>query len=277
MRTIAHLSDLHFGREDPAAVAALLADLEALRPSVVAVSGDLTQRARPSQFNAARAFLDRIPAPLVVVPGNHDVPLFDVVRRFTSPLGRYRRLVTAELAPVFADDELVVAGVSTARASTWKEGRVSLEQIEALRQELCGRRPGERVRVLVAHHPLGAPADLPLRRVAGRSSRALQALTACGLDIVLTGHLHRPSHGELDHATARLARSVLVVHAGSATSVRLRGDPNSYNWIQIADGRLELAVRSYAGGGFATTQRRSYVREADGWRSAAVQATAPFA
>jgi 3',5'-cyclic AMP phosphodiesterase CpdA len=275
MRTIAHLSDLHFGRDDPAVVAALLADLETLRPSVVAVSGDLTQRARVSEFGAARAFLDRIPAPLVVVPGNHDVPLYDVVRRFASPLGRYRRLVTAELAPVYADDELVVAGVSTARAFTWKEGRLSLDQIAALRQELCGRGPGERLRVLVAHHPLGAPADRPLARVAGRSDRALRALTACGLDVILTGHLHRPSHGELDDATAQLARSVLVLHAGSATSVRLRGEPNSYNWIEIAGGRLELAIRSYARGRFAATLRRSFARAPDGWRSADAQARSP--
>jgi 3',5'-cyclic AMP phosphodiesterase CpdA len=279
MRTLAHLSDLHFGREDPAVVAALLADLETLRPSVVAVSGDLTQRARRSQFRAAREFLDRIAAPLVVVPGNHDVPLYDLVRRFISPLGRYARLVTPVLAPVYADDEILVAGVATARSLTWKEGRISLEQIEALRRELCREGAPERLRVLVAHHPFGTAADRPRERVAGRSGRALRALTACGLDVVLTGHLHRLSHGELEHPVERLGRSVLAFHAGSATSVRRRGEPNSYNWIEVDGPRLALTIRSYAGGRFATVQRRRFERVQDGWRSAdgaPVEAPAPL-
>jgi 3',5'-cyclic AMP phosphodiesterase CpdA len=279
VRTIAHLSDLHFGREDPAIVAALLADLERLRPSVVAVSGDLTQRARSRQFRAAREFLDRIAAPLVVVPGNHDVPLHDVVRRFASPLGRYARLVTPVLEPVYADDELHVAGVSTARAMAWKEGRISLAQIAALRAELCGEGAVERLRVLVAHHPFDAPGDRPRRRVAGRSGSALRALAACGLDLVLTGHLHRPSHGELEHPVERLARSVLAFHAGSATSVRLRGEPNSYNWIDVDGPRLALAIRGYAGGRFAVVQRRRFERGPGGWRSAdgaPVEAPAPL-
>jgi 3',5'-cyclic AMP phosphodiesterase CpdA len=267
MKAIAHLSDLHFGREDPAIVAALLADLETLRPSVVAVSGDLTQRARRSQFRAAREFLDRIAAPLVVVPGNHDVPLYDLFRRFASPFGRYARLVTPVLAPVYVDDEIHVAGVSTARALTWKEGRISLEQIEALRGELCRDGASGRLRVLVAHHPFGAPADRPRQRVAGRSGRALRALTECGLDLILTGHLHRASHGELEHPVERLARSVLTFHAGSATSVRLRGEPNSYNWIEVDGPRLALAIRSHAGGRFAVVQRRCFERGPEGWRS----------
>lgn len=279
MRTIAHLSDLHFGREDPAVVAALLADLEALRPSLVAVSGDLTQRARRSQFRAAREFLDRIPAPRVVVPGNHDVPLYDLVRRFASPLGRYARLVTPVLAPVYADDELLVAGVSTARSLTWKEGRISLEQIEALRRELCREAASGKLRVLVAHHPFGTAADRPRARVAGRSGRALHALAACGLDVVLTGHLHRLAHGELEHPVERLARSVLAFHAGSATSVRLRGEPNSYNWLEVDGPRLALTVRTYAGGRFVAAQQRRFERVQEAWRSAdgaPVEAPAPL-
>jgi 3',5'-cyclic AMP phosphodiesterase CpdA len=265
MRTIAHLSDLHFGKEDPAVVAALLEELAARRPSVVAVSGDLTQRARRAQFAAARAFLDAIDAPKVVVPGNHDVPLYDVLRRAMSPLGRYRRTITSDLSPEYADEELHVAGVNTARSLTWKEGRISVEQIEALRATFCD--DTGRLRVLVAHHPLSPPAERPRHRLAGRSGRALRALEGCGLDLVLTGHLHRLAHGELEHPVERLARSVLAFHAGSSTSVRLRGEPNSYNWIEVDGSRLALEIRSWAGRGFGTVQERRFVRGPDGWRA----------
>ena len=111
MRTIAHLSDLHFGREDPRAVDALARDLDELAPSLVAVSGDLTQRARAREFEKARDFLTGLAGPVLVVPGNHDVPLFDVVRRFVSPLGRYRAFVAEDLEPVHEDEELVVVGI----------------------------------------------------------------------------------------------------------------------------------------------------------------------
>ncbi len=278
MKTIAHLSDLHFGREEPRVVEALLADLADLRPTVVAVSGDLTQRARVAQFRAARAFLDRIPAPRVVVPGNHDVPLYDVARRFLSPLGRYERIVTPDLSPVYADDALYVAGVSTARSLTWKEGRISLAQIEDLRRRFCGDGAG-RLHVLVAHHPLAAPADHPRLRVAGRSGRALRALAECHLEVLLTGHLHRRANGELERPVERLARSILAFHAGTATSVRLRDEPNSYNWLEVDGPRIVLAVRSFDGAAFRTVQRRVFERRDDGWRAAnnrAIETPAPL-
>ena len=276
MRTIAHLSDLHFGREDPRVVAALLAELDARRPTLVAVSGDLTQRARRAQFEAARAFLDRIAAPKIVVPGNHDVPLYDLVRRTLSPLGRYARTISSDLAPVYEDDELHVAGVTTARSLTWKEGRISLAQIDALRARFCV--DARRLRVLVAHHPLSPPAHRPRQRLVGRSGRALRALAGCGLDVVLSGHLHRLAHGALAHPVERLARTVLAFHAGSSTSVRLRGEPNSYNWLEVDGPRVALTIRSYAGAGFATVQHRLFERGEDGWRAVdgvPVEADAP--
>lgn len=264
MRTIAHLSDLHFGREDPGAVEALLADLAALRPSLVAVSGDVTQRARVREFARARAFLARVPAPLLVVPGNHDVPLFDVLRRFVSPLDRFRAFVAPDLEPVWADEELLVVGISTARSLAWKGGRVSLEQMDRVRRLVCAPGP-ERLHVLVAHHPFSPPERSPGARVVGRAALALAAFASCGLDLVLSGHLHRTSTGPLHARGDPLARSVLALHAGSATSERLRGEVNSYNVVRVDGAALEIELRALSDGAFAPAQTRRYARTAAGW------------
>lgn len=264
MRTIAHLSDLHFGREDPAAVEALVRDLDALAPSLVAVSGDVTQRARVREFARARAFLSRIAAPLLVVPGNHDVPLFDVLRRFLSPLDRFRAYVSHDLEPVHADEELLVVGLSTARSLAWKGGRVSFEQMDRVRRLVCAPGP-ERLHVLVAHHPFSAPERSPGEQVVGRARAALAAFAGCGLDLVLSGHLHRTSAGHLHARGHALGRAVLALHAGSATSRRLRGEANSYNVVRVRGPTLEVELRVLAGGRFAALEPRRFAKTRTGW------------
>src|SRR5687767_83793 len=128
MTTIAHLSDLHFGRHDPVLADVLVTQLGKTRPDLIVISGDLTQRARRSQFAAARDFLRRLPGPVLIVPGNHDVPLYDVMRRFLQPLGRYRRYICADLEPFFCDSQIAVLGINTARSATFSNGRISYEQ-----------------------------------------------------------------------------------------------------------------------------------------------------
>jgi len=129
MRVLAHLSDLHFGRSEAAVVSSLVSALEKVRPDLIVISGDLTQRARPAQFREARAFLDALGAPTLVVPGNHDVPLYNVLQRFFTPLGRYRRYIGRDTEPVYHDEEIAVVGVNTARAATFKGGRVAAGQL----------------------------------------------------------------------------------------------------------------------------------------------------
>jgi 3',5'-cyclic AMP phosphodiesterase CpdA len=262
VRTIAHLADLHFGREDPRAVEALVADLRAREPSLVAVSGDLTQRARRSEFARARAFLARIAPPKLVVPGNHDIPLFDVARRFLSPLHRYRAFVSADVAPVWDDEEVLAVGLNTARSLTWKGGRVSWEQMDALRTLFCGGNPG-RLHVLVAHHPFSPPVGRPREVLVGRGAAALAALSRCGLDLVLTGHLHREFAGDLAGHT--LARAVLALHAGSAVSRRLRGEVNSYNLVRVSGARVTVELRAFDGAAFRAARTSRFLRTGQGW------------
>ena len=136
MRTIAHLSDLHFGRSDAAVADALSVHVRSLKPDVVVISGDLTQRAREREYQQAADFLRLLPSPQIIVPGNHDVPLHNVVARLRSPLDFYRRYISDDLAPYYRDEEIAVLGINTARSLTWKNGRISREQVIASCEQL---------------------------------------------------------------------------------------------------------------------------------------------
>jgi 3',5'-cyclic AMP phosphodiesterase CpdA len=264
VRTIAHVSDLHFGREDLRVVEAVLADLAASRPHLVVVSGDLTQRARRREFRAARAFLDRLPAPALVVPGNHDIPLFDLARRFFRPLDRYRRIVADDLSPLFHDEDLAVLGLNTARSNVWKSGRLSRDQIEGMRAHFAPL-PPRVFKVLVTHHPFLPPPGAKAGRVVGRGLQALQAAEACGVDLLLAGHLHVGFSGDIRAHYLTIRRSILVAQAGTATSLRVRGEPNTYNVITVDGPALSLAVRGWDGARFAPLSAVRYVKRGEEW------------
>ncbi len=261
----AHLSDLHFGRVDPALEEAVLADLAAAAPALVVVSGDLTQRARRAQFQAARRFLDRLPAPWLAVPGNHDIPLYDVVRRIFRPLHRYRELITDDLAPTHLDDRLAVLGLNSARPSRWKEGRVSVEQIERIRW--FGSIGRGRLHVLVAHHPFIPPAGRRTPLV-GRGLEALRVAAVSGVDLCLGGHLHVGYTGDAGAYHPGLGRSIIVAQAGTAISNRRRGEPNGYNLIRVDGDRIEIEVRIAVGDAYESLRTSSFRRLPTGWEAA---------
>ena len=258
MRRIAHLSDLHFGKHDERVAEGLLADLAALQVHAVAISGDLTQRARRSQFAAARDFLARIASPLVVVPGNHDVPLFDLYRRFLEPLDRFRRFISSEPMPLLRDREVAILGINTARSFTWKDGRVSVEQIAEMERVFTSL-PTDVFKVLVAHHPFHRPPQTATATV-GRGERALDVLGRCGIDLILTGHLHTSHHAQVSVHRTQPGRLLLVAHAGTAISRRLREGGNGYNLIAVAEDQVIVEVRRWQRDRFATASQMSYPR-----------------
>lgn len=271
MPTLAHISDLHFGTERPEVSAALRADLRETAPDLVVVSGDLTQRARSRQFAAAADYLRSLPQPQLVVPGNHDVPLFDVARRFLAPLGRYSRYISPVLDPVHEAAGLLVLGINTARSLTWKSGRISCRQIRHLEERLAGSDVA--FKVVVTHHPFipppGPDSDQGGIRLVGRAALAMEVIDHGGVDLLLSGHLHHGYSGDTrtQYPTAR--RGVVAVQAGTAISGRVRSDPNGYNRITLVGDRMEVAIRAWRSAGFETAQVSEYRRGPEGWSPAA--------
>ncbi len=265
MKRILHLSDLHFGRVDSALVEPMVEVAHRLAPDLLVVSGDFTQRARRKQFQAARAFLERLPQPRLVVPGNHDIPLWDVIRRFVSPLGRYRRLITNDLAPFYEDEEMAVLGINTARSLTRKYGRINEQQI-AHAQEVFARVGAGIVRVVVTHHPFELPPGSHSHLV-GRSAMAMRGLAAAGVDLILSGHLHLQHVGTTAKRYRIEGYSALVAQAGTTISTRGRGEANSFNFIRLGgDGiTIEQHLWEPEKGSFELALSARYVQTETAW------------
>jgi 3',5'-cyclic AMP phosphodiesterase CpdA len=266
MRTLAHISDLHFGTEEPALVEGLLTALDAAKPDFVVVSGDLTQRAKREQFAAAKVFLDRIPFPYMVVPGNHDIPLYDVMRRALRPLHRFRRYITSDLKPAFVDDEIAILGINTARAAALKDGRISLWQIKHIADRF-NELDAKLFKVLVTHHPFIPPESAPTATVVKRGALALEAMKESGCELILAGHLHLAYSGEVRSHHVAIKRSVMVAQAGTVFSHRRRGEANAFNLITIDRPSVKIEVQRWNGEQFAPDVLRHYMHTATGgWR-----------
>ncbi|WP_116367437.1 metallophosphoesterase family protein [Parahaliea mediterranea] len=229
MNTVLHLSDPHFGTEQPAVQRALLDFAARQAPEVVLLSGDITQRARRSQFAAARQFMAALPAPVVAVPGNHDIPLFNLAARLLNPYGNYRRALGENLAPTFESASLLVLGVNSSRPARHVDGEVSAEQVAQVAARLRRADAGQ-LRIVMQHHPVRAqePSDLD-NLLIGRDV-AVPAWVDAGMDLLVAGHIHLPYVQPLAGSGQRQA---WTAQAGTALSRRVRGAvPNSVNLIR---------------------------------------------
>lgn len=268
MPRLVHLSDLHFGAHDERLVRALEGRVDELKPDLVVISGDFTQRARTEQFREACKFLERLRDSgheVLGVPGNHDVPLYDVLRRFLSPLARYRRFIDDNLCPFIELPGIAVLGVNTARALTFKDGRINQDQVTFIR-EIFSRAPRDAFRILVTHHPLLALEVAGQTAPAiGRQELALDVIKEASIDMLLAGHNHHASSHFMGDLVTRIG-GALVVQAGTATSTRVREQGQSFNCIDVADASVTITINSWANDHFAPLDSQRFAWEEGKWR-----------
>lgn len=268
MRTVVHISDVHFGKVDYAIVDKLVEKITEAAPHLVVLSGDLTQRAKSAQFQEAKQFLNRLPQPQIVIPGNHDVPLYNVYDRFVNPLEKYKKFITSDLQPFYADEELAVIGINTARSLTIKDGRINQEQIAGIRAKMC-EIDNKVLKIVVTHHPFDLPEGFDQDDIVDNAEKAMIQIADCGADVLLAGHLHVSHVGNTaERYKLESGRSALVIQAGTATSTRGRGEANSFNILEFHHPHLNV-VRfecRTADVGFVEAAREEFVQNEKGWK-----------
>jgi 3',5'-cyclic AMP phosphodiesterase CpdA len=243
VRRILHLSDVHFGplhQEDRRrGVERLVAER---RPNLLVVSGDLTQRAKPRQFRAARAWLDAFDVPTLAVPGNHDVPMYRFWERFGAPFGAWHEHFGRELEPTWADEELFVVGVNSAFNWTIENGRLTAARLRELERQFAAAAAGT-CRVAVVHHELVVAPGFAPRRALRNARAGVESLARAGVELVLSGHLHQAWAGSTTAPALEVVPSPHVVFSGTTTSSRGRGTErghNSCNWIEIDESAIQV-------------------------------------
>jgi 3',5'-cyclic AMP phosphodiesterase CpdA len=244
---VLQISDPHFGTEQEPVVAALLRFVAERPPDVVLMSGDITQRARRHQFAAARRFVEQMPCPVLAVPGNHDIPLFNLLARVSDPYGTYREVFGDDLEPGFENDRLLVISVNTTRAARHKDGEVSDAQIVRVVQRLRASRP-EQLRIVMQHHPVRAVAESDTANLLIGREDAVPAWVDAGMDVLLGGHIHLPYVWPVYGRAGETGRKGWTAQAGTAVSHRVRGDvPNSVNVVTHAldNGHHRCAVERW--------------------------------
>lgn len=235
-----HVSDVHFGREDPAAIDWFDTLARDERPDAVVMTGDLTMRARRREFEEGLEWLESLDRPVTVEVGNHDLPYFNLFARFFTPYARFDAVERIIEKPLDLPGVAIVPLKTTARAQwrfNWSKGHVSRPALqEAL--ALVEAVPKGKLIFIACHHPLIEP-HTHMSAQTHRGAEALEALAKAGIDAVLTGHVHDPF--DIAHQVA--GRTVRLIGAGTL-SERTRDMPPSFNEIRVADGKFDVVCRT---------------------------------
>ena len=235
MRKIVQISDLHFGNNDPLLLPPLRRAIEGIDPDILIISGDLVEHASREEFTAACNFLNTLPKPQMVVPGNHDLPFYNLFARATIGLSLYKKLITPDLYPKFQDEEIAIFGANTSRLWPIRGGSLSSLQLEQLATAFAAV-PAERVRLLVTHHPFDLPEGQEHHLIVGHARRSIKRLAPL-VDILLAGHIHLSSTGSTATHYKTAGHAMTFVQAGTAVSNRDKGETNSFNYLRILTGK----------------------------------------
>ena len=239
-----HLSDLHFGTEYKGIVRHLMNSVDLLAPDLIVISGDFVQIANDIEFKKANDFIGHFSAPVFCVPGNHDIPRYDLAGRFFNPYGRYKKFIDMDLAPVLSSNQFVMAGLNTARPVlphwNWANGALSKAQLKHLKDCFAGE--DDRYRICVMHHPVHKAEKAPLKVTVFGASEAMQTIHDLQIDLVLTGHVH--------YASITAVENTIFASASTAISCRLRSQENGFNVIDFYGDFFEISHFVYNGEDF---------------------------
>ncbi len=257
---IALAADLHFGSVADGLAEKLKAAMELEAPDVIVIAGDLTLRARKSEFEEARVWLSSLNAPALVLPGNHDLPYWNLIQRFRNPFRRYRAAANGTgLMPAFECDSGMVLGFNTTRPwqphLRWQEGAARLRDIEAAKAALCSI-PAGRFKAVAAHHPPARVPGFPRAEPVRRAAPALRAFAECGVDLIMSGHIHRSYAIEAELE----GRRMLMVGAPAALSSRLRGEANGFWIVHAGRAAVECCLWLREEAGFRPASKKSFPR-----------------
>lgn len=253
---IIHLSDLHFGTETPEIFSRLQEVITTLHADLVVISGDFTQVAIDKEFEAAQKFIQSLTPPTLCVPGNHDVPRYDLIERFLDPFKKYKRYIDENLFPFYSQGDVIVAGLNSARSAVphwnWANGAISQDQIDHL-ETIFKNSPAQR-RICVFHHPIHKALNDSMETHVFGGKNALNILNELKVELVLTGHVHHASIttlGDINHRTIYLS-------ASTALSSRLRTQANGFNLIDIDQDFLRIEIFTYKDGLFTSSENYAH-------------------
>ena len=272
---LVHLSDPHFGTEVPEVVSALHGTLSEMQPDMIIVSGDITQRARATQFAAAAAFTKRLsPVPVLLVPGNHDLPLFNLPLRLLRPAGGYRNVFGAT-EQEYSVGQVTVTGFDTTLRLRHTRGSLDPDHV---RRRMAGPAAAASWKIVVVHQPLHTLLAQDRDECLIGAPAIAEALAECRADLVLSGHVHMPLLSDTRAIFPDLQRHFVLSGAGTAVSWRTRaGAPNSFNLLELDDAsmcvRLTLHAYDAATQAFRPTDTQVFSLQADGWRQTSIAST----
>ncbi len=257
MKVLIQISDLHFGTEIENLVEYLVQDINKISPALIMVSGDLTQRAFKHEYLKVKDFLNKLNYPKIIVPGNHDIPLINIFKRFFDPISDYQKYITQDMYPFYKDDEIAVLGFNSARSFTIKDGKISDEQIYYI-ENVMSDIEDTVFKIIVTHHPFIPAPDKEPYELIGRGKEALKVFQECGVNLIVGGHLHNSFNYDIKRYYNWLDRSIIYAQAGTAVSSRNKRGANAYNIITVKGNELYISIREFTRGRFRNKNANKY-------------------